>query len=503
MTTEPEQPSPSMVERKLVTILSADVAEYSRLMAEDEEHTLRIFREYSHTFAGLVEMHHGRIFNTAGDAILAEFTSPVEAVRCATDIQAALHTRNDQLPPNRRVKFRIGVNLGDVMTHDSDLLGDGVNVAARLQSAAEPGGICISGSVYDQIRNKLTLNIESLGERRYKNIPQPVRTFTIGGSEDHGALPVAKAPSIRLETLIKPAIAVVALLVLAGAYWAYATHRSSPVEPLSAGLNSAAVVTGSLKTQSGALLADAQRRHRPQTEIDALTDSNTRIAALDAQLHKLGTKPGEAAKAAPLNSQMKTIAGEMSRGEAAALGNAGDLLWQDMQKPPGETIAPDAAKAIAAVQQAKAKLDDAVAAAQNARDEAVSLNATMQALAGYDALAAAYDGAAPVYVTARRSELATLATAAQGISDRLASLGGVNKPWLFASHARKDAYDVLANNAGEARSQVAELDALESRAGNTNDLRKISAAVNQGLTIKSRLNRMLARSNAAYSTYSQ
>src|SRR5215467_1787920 len=183
MASESER-QPSVVERKLVTILSADVAEYSRLMAEDEEQTLRTFREHSQTFRALIEMHHGRIFNTAGDALLAEFTSPIEAVRCATDIQAALRTRNDPLPPARQVRFRIGVNLGDVMMQGSDLLGDGVNVAARLQSAAEPGGICISGSVYDQIRNKLSLNIESLGERRFKNIPQPVRTFTIAGTED-------------------------------------------------------------------------------------------------------------------------------------------------------------------------------------------------------------------------------------------------------------------------------------------------------------------------------
>src|SRR5436190_2635087 len=139
---EDQRPA-SMVERKLVTILSADVAEYSRLMAEDEEQTLRIFREHSQTFQALVDLHHGRIFNTAGDAILAEFTSPVEAVRCATEIQAALRTRNEQFPLKRQVKFRIGINVGDVMVQNSDLLGVGVNVAARLQGAAAPGGICI------------------------------------------------------------------------------------------------------------------------------------------------------------------------------------------------------------------------------------------------------------------------------------------------------------------------------------------------------------------------
>jgi eukaryotic-like serine/threonine-protein kinase len=185
------------LERKLATILSADVAEFSRLMGEDEEQALRVFRGHKQVFESVVAEHRGRIFNTAGDAILAEFTSAVEAVRCATDIQAALRTRNDQLPLSRQVKFRIGINLGDVMLHGQDLLGDGVNVAARLQTAAQPGGICISGSVYDQIRNKLSLSFQSLGEMSFKNIQQPVRTFSITEAEGCGALPSAKPQSER------------------------------------------------------------------------------------------------------------------------------------------------------------------------------------------------------------------------------------------------------------------------------------------------------------------
>jgi class 3 adenylate cyclase len=222
---EPDQIAASRLVRKLVTILSADVAEYSRLMAEDEEQTLRLFREHSQTFQALVDSHHGRIFNTAGDAILAEFTSPVEAVRCATDIQAALRTRNDQFPLNRQVRFRIGINLGDVMVQNSDLLGDGVNVAARLQGAAAPGGICISGSVYDQIRNKLSLGFESLGERRFKNIPQPIRTFTVAGTNEDGQLPPLKKPPSPPGIGAKAAVAALALVVLLGGYWAY--HQSS------------------------------------------------------------------------------------------------------------------------------------------------------------------------------------------------------------------------------------------------------------------------------------
>lgn len=192
------QHNPQSLERKLATILSADVAEFSRLMAEDEEGTLKIFSSHKQVFESLVAMHRGRIFNTAGDAILAEFGSAVEAVRCGTDIQAALRTANDQLSPARQVKFRIGINLGDVMIHGQDLLGDGVNVAARLQSAAEPGGICISGSVHDQIVNKLSLSFQSLGEMSFKNIQHPVRTFSITEVEGEVELPRRKKRGMEI-----------------------------------------------------------------------------------------------------------------------------------------------------------------------------------------------------------------------------------------------------------------------------------------------------------------
>jgi len=225
MPDEHDGPDAQPLERKLATILSADVASYSRLMGEDEEGTLRTFRGHKQVFESLVALHRGRIFNTAGDAILAEFSSAVEAVRCATDIQSALRTRNDQLPPDRQVRFRIGINLGDVMVQGQDLMGDGVNVAARIQTAAEPGGICISGSVHDQILNKLSLSFLPLGERSFKNIQQPVRTFSISEAEGGGALPSPKpAPPPPMSSGIKLAIAGGLLLVLGGTYWAYSRY---------------------------------------------------------------------------------------------------------------------------------------------------------------------------------------------------------------------------------------------------------------------------------------
>ena len=506
----------SVVERKLVTILSADVADYSRLMAEDEEQTLRTFREHSQIFRSLVDMHHGRIFNTAGDALLAEFTSPIEAVRCATDIQAALRTRNDLLPRARQVRFRIGVNLGDVMMQGSDLLGDGVNVAARLQGAVEPGGICISGSVYDQIRNKLSLSIESLGERRFKNIPQPVRTFTIAGTDDDGALPARKKKSavaalsslpLPRGLLVKSAIAGLSLLVLAGGYWAYtarprtpapqsATHPKPTVTPTKVNVTD-------LDTLSSALLADAQHLNRPQKEIDGLTDSNTKIAALASQLHGLGSKTGDKTNVNSLLADMKNLAVDMSHNEATVLDRAGAQSWQDLQKPPGKSIAADAAAALANAQKAKTDLDNAIAAAQQAQDGSVSLKATRKALAAYDALDKAGDAAAPFFVSARRSDFTVLATAARNISVQVISYGRVKKPWLLASRARKDAYQTLADNATEAQSEVAQLDELERRANAATSLRKISASLSRASTIKARLGRLLVSSQAAYGVFNQ
>ncbi|MCC7217384.1 MAG: adenylate/guanylate cyclase domain-containing protein, partial [Burkholderiales bacterium] len=170
MSTPPDPSSP--VERRLATILVADVFGYSRMMGEDEERTVRTLRGHRAVFDDLLKTYRGRVFNTAGDAILAEFPSAVDAVRCATEIQSALRTRNEQLPETHRMWFRIGINLGDVIVQDGDLLGDGVNIAARIEAATEPGGVCISGSVYDQIQNKLSLTFRQLPEQSFKNIAQ-------------------------------------------------------------------------------------------------------------------------------------------------------------------------------------------------------------------------------------------------------------------------------------------------------------------------------------------
>jgi len=167
------------VERKLTAILCADVFGYSRLMGENEEATLRTLSSHRTVIDSLIEQHRGRFVNSAGDSVLAEFASVVNAVQCSVEVQTALKAENAKLPPERRMEFRIGVNLGDVMVDGEQIYGDGVNVAARLESLAEPGGICVSGTVCEHLGNRLALSYEDLGEQSVKNIAKPVRVFRV------------------------------------------------------------------------------------------------------------------------------------------------------------------------------------------------------------------------------------------------------------------------------------------------------------------------------------
>ncbi|MGZ6235929.1 MAG: adenylate/guanylate cyclase domain-containing protein [Syntrophales bacterium] len=167
------------IKRKLVAILSADVKGYSRLMGEDEVGTIRTLNIYKELMANFIQQNHGRVVDAPGDNVLAEFVSVVDAVRCAAEIQKELKTRNANLPENRKMEFRIGVNLGDVVEDGEQILGDGVNIAARLESLSDAGGICISGTVFDHVRNKLDYGYKYLGEQTVKNIALQVRIYKI------------------------------------------------------------------------------------------------------------------------------------------------------------------------------------------------------------------------------------------------------------------------------------------------------------------------------------
>jgi adenylate cyclase len=165
------------LERRLVAILAADVAGYSRLMGIDEEGTLATLSNFRLVTDRLIAHHSGRICGTAGDSILAAFGSALAAVQCAIDIQNELAASNDALEEDRRMRFRIGVNVGDVMVKEGDIFGDGVNIAARLEGLAKPGGICISRGIHDHVAKKLPYDFEDLGEQSVKNIAQPIRVF--------------------------------------------------------------------------------------------------------------------------------------------------------------------------------------------------------------------------------------------------------------------------------------------------------------------------------------
>jgi class 3 adenylate cyclase len=211
------------MKRKIAAIMAADIVGYSKLVAEDEEETLRRLASYRAVFEDFITRFSGRIFNTAGDAVLAEFSSSVEAVRCAIDVQESIRTRNLAYPFSRQMTFRIGITIGDVVERDGDLLGDGVNIAARLEGLAQPGGLCVSRTVHEQVANKLSVAFVDIGEQAVKNIPTPIHAYTLalGPDELRPAKPPPKNNKSKRAATIWPiaitaaSIAVVAVMGLA------------------------------------------------------------------------------------------------------------------------------------------------------------------------------------------------------------------------------------------------------------------------------------------------
>ncbi|HXU89405.1 MAG TPA: adenylate/guanylate cyclase domain-containing protein [Methylomirabilota bacterium] len=199
-------------ERRLAAILSADVEGYSRLMSDDEAATVRTITEYRDVITGAVAHHGGRVVDALGDNVLAEFSSVVTAVECAVEVQRELRSRNAELPAPRQMRFRIGINLGDIIVDGTRVYGDGVNIAARLESLAEGGGICLSGTAYDQIEGKLPYAIDVLGEQTVKNIPRPVRVYRLHPETRGAGASATKRRSLRPRP--RYAIAAVAVLAL-------------------------------------------------------------------------------------------------------------------------------------------------------------------------------------------------------------------------------------------------------------------------------------------------
>jgi adenylate cyclase len=221
--------------RKLTAILSADVEGYSRLMDQDEVTTIRTLTAYRSVITDNVQQYRGRVVDTPGDNILAEFASVVDAVNCSVTIQRDLAQRNAELPPEHKMEFRIGVNVGDVVEEEDRIYGDGVNIAARVEGMAEAGGICVTGRAYSQVRNKLELGYEYLGEQSVKNIAEPVRVYKVLMEPEAAGKVIGEKKFLRKISRRSAIAAIIALIVVAAGLtgWNFYLRQSKQVEPAS------------------------------------------------------------------------------------------------------------------------------------------------------------------------------------------------------------------------------------------------------------------------------
>ena len=206
------------VDRRLAAIFAADIAGYSRLMGVDEEGTLRQLKAHRKELVNpKITEHRGRIVKTTGDGMLVEFVSVVDAVRCAVDIQRGMAERTSDLPAEKRIEFRVGINVGDIISDTNDIYGDGVNVAARLEALAEPGGIMVSRTVHDQVRDKLSFGFKDMGEQPVKNIARPIGVYQVSLIENTAPITVAEvAAKTEVSGVNRPSIAVLPFANISG-----------------------------------------------------------------------------------------------------------------------------------------------------------------------------------------------------------------------------------------------------------------------------------------------
>ncbi len=269
--------NPESIKRKLTAILAADVVGYSRLMGEDEVGTLATLSAYRETMDSFVDLHHGRVVGSAGDSLLADFTSVVDAVQCAVEIQRELQRRNRDLPDDRKMEFRIGVNLGDVIIKGDDIFGDGVNIAARLDSLAQPGGICISGGVYEQLKNKLALVYQDLGKQEVKNIADPVQAYNIEVGDGSSALARSEKTQPRPRWVWPLAISSIVLVLGAGAFviWNQSLRPARAPVDVATGAGSGNAAAVELRQASIAVLPFVNISGEPEQEsfTDGITEN--------------------------------------------------------------------------------------------------------------------------------------------------------------------------------------------------------------------------------------
>ena len=225
--------------RKLTTIFSADAVGYSKLMGDDEAATVKTITAYQKIMTDLIMQHRGRVIDSPGDNLLAEFGSVVDAVQCAVAIQKELLARNDELPETRRMLFRIGINLGDVIQEGDRIYGDGVNIAARLEGLAEPGGICISKTAFDHIATKLPYGYDFLGDQSVKNIDKPVGAYRVSLEP---RITDAEKPFLNLKNVLASTpykIAIIAIIIIAAAFWIFPFTSQQPAIEIASEANMA------------------------------------------------------------------------------------------------------------------------------------------------------------------------------------------------------------------------------------------------------------------------
>jgi class 3 adenylate cyclase len=313
---------PLSVKRRLTCILAADAVGYSSQMGQDEEGTVRVLAAHRAVIDGIIAFHGGRIISTAGDSVLAEFSSAVEAVRCAVEIQEALKTRNDSLPEISRMQFRVGVNLGDVVVKNEDLLGDGVNVAARLETIAEPGGICISSSVYDQITGKLDLGFQDIGEQTLKNISRPIHAYRVSGTAAPGrAASPARSKTPRRGPVPWAIGAVGAVVIAAVVTWQMGWLRFGSTDSASQTKTAVPAVAPPASAVSAAPAdADAQRLRSEAEALKRQAESELARARADADAGRAARQKADSeAAAARIRAQAEADAARIrSEAEAAA-----------------------------------------------------------------------------------------------------------------------------------------------------------------------------------------
>jgi class 3 adenylate cyclase len=382
--------SPSL-KRRLTCILATDAVGYSRLVSADEGNALRVLAAHRAVIDGIIAFHDGRIVSTAGDSVLAEFRSVVDAVRCAVEIQDALKTRNESLPEPQRMFFRIGINLGEVVVKGDDLLGDGVNVAARLESLAQPGGILISSSVYDQITGKLDLGFQDIGEQALKNISRPIRAFRVsgGGRTVRAELASRASPTISQNRAVRAAIGAFAILaVVGGAAWTQgwigvphtAVVGVTAADPVKTKLEAdlAASEKARADAEKHARTADADAAHAR-----AEAEATTRRTKAEAEGATIRAKAQ--AEVAAIRSQA-TQTQEASRAriaEADAIRTSAEMDAVALKRKAESEAAAlrEKAESEAAALKAKAQLDAVTAQAEAASAAKVAAAAASRAIA--------------------------------------------------------------------------------------------------------------------------